>query len=49
MEYHSGGELWNVLNTNGNAIGCDEATAQFYAADIVNMMEYMKDNGIVHR
>ncbi|CAK4746850.1 unnamed protein product [Aphanomyces euteiches] len=49
MEYVAGGELWDHLVLDGKQIGCTEALARFYSADIVNALEYMASRHIVHR
>ncbi|ETV75761.1 AGC/PDK1 protein kinase, variant [Aphanomyces astaci] len=49
MEYVSNGELWDVLQLQGKQVGCTEGLARFYAADIVNALEYMASRHIVHR
>ncbi|KAF0718849.1 Aste57867_1447 [Aphanomyces stellatus] len=49
MEYVENGELWDALNFQGKQIGCTEPLAQFYAADMVNALEYMASRHIVHR
>ncbi|OQR95477.1 3-phosphoinositide-dependent protein kinase, partial [Thraustotheca clavata] len=49
MEYTAGGELWDALTLCGKQIGCTELLAKFYAADIVNALEYLASQRIVHR
>ncbi|OQR83335.1 3-phosphoinositide-dependent protein kinase [Achlya hypogyna] len=49
MEYITNGELWDALTLCGKQVGCTEGLARFYAADIINALEYMAANGIVHR
>ncbi|EQC26917.1 AGC/PDK1 protein kinase [Saprolegnia diclina VS20] len=49
MEYIANGELWDALTLCGKQVGCTEGLARFYAADIVNALEYLASQHIVHR
>ena len=49
MEYIANGELWDALTLCGKQVGCTEGLARFYAADIVNALEYLASQRIVHR
>eukprot|EP00440_Ansanella_granifera_P063448 gb/GFBE01068794.1/.p1 GENE.gb/GFBE01068794.1/~~gb/GFBE01068794.1/.p1 ORF type:complete len:396 (+),score=81.36 gb/GFBE01068794.1/:1-1188(+) len=46
MEFAAGGELFAVLRRQGRLRA---ELAQFYAANVVCMLEYLHGNGIVHR
>ncbi|TMW68764.1 hypothetical protein Poli38472_006232 [Pythium oligandrum] len=49
LEYIEGGELLNYLVHEGKQIGINEDAARFYLADIVNALEFMHANQIIHR
>jgi 3-phosphoinositide dependent protein kinase-1 len=55
MEYLSGGELYDTLYEKEEATGLTAFTGEhwskvrFYAAEMVNGLEYMHRSGVVHR
>lgn len=48
MEFCNGGELFTLLTSGYNIQNVEDKT-RFYAAEIVIALEYMHENGVMHR
>ena len=48
MEFCQGGELFTLITSNYKIQNVEEK-AKFYTAEVVLALEYMHDNGVMHR
>jgi serine/threonine protein kinase len=48
MEFCNGGELFTLITSNYKIKNVEEK-AKFYSAEVVLALEYMHDNGVMHR
>lgn len=49
MEFCHGGELWSRLVVDDCMVGAHESYAKFWSSQLVNAMEYVHSQGLVHR
>jgi len=49
MELCSGAEMWTKICHGGKLVGCHESLSTFYLAELIEVMSYLHQNGVVHR